>query len=163
MLQQKRPLATFKTKLDSKGQSGPHRPRSLLVPLTAFVIDNQMVLNSRNMLYMSSKAVCYKVSNLSAMPTRIIFMQLLQLFLASNIQDFNLIQRANMGLRDLQCFCIFYEKCAINFDPYSLVLITFGLVFVKSNMISIIHLIVTNIQMWKDLGLSGPAWPFVWV
>ena len=42
MLQQKRPLATLKTKLDSKGQSGPHRPSSLLVPLTAFVIDNQM-------------------------------------------------------------------------------------------------------------------------
>ena len=98
---------------------------------------------------MSSRAVCYKMSNWSAMATRIIFMQLLQPLLASNSQDFNLTQRANMGLRDLRCFCIFYEKCAINFDPYSLVLITFGLVFVKSNMISIIHLIVTNIQMWE--------------
>ena len=37
----------------------------------------------------------------------------------------------------------------------------FGLVFVKSNMINNIKLIVTNIQMWKDLGLSGPDWPFV--
>ena len=73
-------------------------------------------------------------------------MQLLQLLLASNDQEFNLTQRANMGLRDLCCFCIFYEICAINFDLYSLVLIIFGLVFVESNMISNINLIVTKIK-----------------
>ena len=37
-----------------------------------------------------------------------------------------------------------------------------GLVAVKSNMISNIKLIVTNIQIWKDLGLLGRDWPFVW-
>ena len=49
MLQQKGPLVKIQRKLDSNGQSGPHRPRSLSVPLTAFVIDNQMILHSRNM------------------------------------------------------------------------------------------------------------------
>ena len=49
MLWQKRPLATFMKKIESKGQSGPHRPRSLSVPLIAFVVDNQMLLHSKKM------------------------------------------------------------------------------------------------------------------
>ena len=51
---------------------------------------------------------------------------------------------------------------SISTHIHALVLIIFGLVFVKSNMISNTKLIVTNLQMWKDLGLSGPGWPFVW-
>ena len=89
-------------------------------------------------------------------------MQLLQLFPDSNGEDFKLTQKANLGLRGLYCFCLVYEKSTIKFDPYSLVLIIFGLVFIKLTMIINIDLIVTNIQMWKDLGLSGPGWPFVW-
>ena len=77
----------------------------------------------------------------------IILMQLLQLLLDSNGQDFKLTQKANLGLRGLHCFCMVYEKCTINFDPYSRVLISFGLVFIKSNMISNINLIVTKIRM----------------
>ena len=92
----------------------------------------------------------------------IFLMQLLQVLLDSNGQDLKITQRANLGLRCVHCFCIVYEKCTIHFDQYSLVLIMFGLVFVTSNMISNIKLIVTNIQMWKDLDLSGPGWPFVW-
>ena len=84
------------------------------------------------------------------------------LLLASNGQDFKLTQKSNLHLRGLHCFCFVYEKCTINFNPYSLVLIIFGLVFMKLNMISNINLIVANIQMWMDLGLSGPDWPFVW-
>ena len=91
-------------------------------------------------------------------------MQLLQLLLVSNGHDFKLRQRANMGPRDLRCFCLFYEKCAINFDPYSLVLINFGLVFVKSNMISNIHLIVTNLykceRTWASQAQFGPLCEF---
>ena len=136
MLQQKQPLVTFKTKLDAKTQCGPHRPRSFSVPLTAFDIEKTNGTTLKKYVYMSSRDMCHKVSNWSAITTRNILMQLLQLLLASNGQDFNLT------LRDLRCFCIFYEKCAINFDPNSLVLIFFGLIFVISNMISHIHLIV---------------------
>ena len=74
-------------------------------------------------------------------------MQLLQVLLDSNGQYLKITQRANLGLRGIHCFCIVYEKCAISVDPYSLVLIIFSLVFVKSNLISNIKLIVTNIQM----------------
>ena len=74
-------------------------------------------------------------------------MQLLRLFLASNAKIFNLTQEANLGLKGLRCFCIFYEKSTINFDPYSLVLIMFGAVLVELNLISNIPLIVTNKQM----------------
>ena len=72
-------------------------------------------------------------------------MQLLQLLLASNVQDFNVTQRANLGLRGILSVCIFYEKCTISFDPYSLLLIIFSRVFVRANIISNIHMIVTNI------------------
>ena len=114
-------------------------------------------------VYMSSRTVCHKESNWSAMATRNIFNAIAaSILLDSNGQDLKITQRANLGFRGMHCFCIIYEKCTINFDPYSLVLITFGLIFVKSNMISNIKLIVTNIQMPKDLGLSGPSWPFVW-
>ena len=72
----------------------------------------------------------------------------------------NLTKMANMGLKDLCCFCISYEKRAINFESYSLVLIIFGLVFVKSNMISTIQLIVTNIyrceRTWASQAQVGP-------
>ena len=76
-----------------------------------------------------------------------ILMQLLQLLLDSNSQDFKLTQKANLGLKGLHCLCMVYEKCTINFDPYSFVLIICGLVFIKLNMISNINLIITNIQM----------------
>ena len=75
----------------------------------------------------------------------LILMQLLQLLLDSNGQDFKLTQKANLGLRWLHCFGMVYEKCTIYFDPYSLVLIIFGLLFIELNMISNVSLIVTNI------------------
>ena len=145
--------------IEIKTWSGPHRPRSFSVPLTAFVVDNQMSLKDN--VYMSSRTVCHKEFNWSAVTTRNIFMHLLQVLPDSNGEDLKITQRANLGLKSIN-FGIVYEKCTINFDQYSLVLIIFNLVFVKSNMISNIKLIVTNIQMWKDLGLSGPGWPFVW-
>ena len=74
-------------------------------------------------------------------------MQLLQLLLDSNGQDFKLTQKANLGprhARGLHCFGMVYEK-RIYFDPYSLVMIIVGLLFIELNMISNISLIVTNI------------------
>ena len=114
------------------------------MPLTAFVVDNQMSLKDN--VYMSSRTVCHKEFNWSAVATRNIFMQLLQVLPDSNGEDLKITQRANLGLKSIN-FGIVYEKCTINFDQYSLVLIIFNLVFVKSNMISNIKLIVTNIQM----------------
>ena len=71
--------------------------------------------------------------------------QLVQLFLDSNGQGFRLTQKANLGLKGLHYFGMVYGKCSIYFDPYSLVLITFGLLFIELNMMSNINLIVTNI------------------
>ena len=58
-------------KMTQKCQSGPHRPRSLSVPLIAFIDDNQCCFSQRK--YVSSRDVCHKVSNWSAMATRNIF------------------------------------------------------------------------------------------
>ena len=87
----------------------------------------------------------------------IFLMQLLQVVLDSNGQDLKIIQRANLSLRGIHCFCIVYEKCTINFDPYALVMIIFGFALVKSNMISTIKLIVTNIlRTWTSQAQVGP-------
>ena len=125
MLQQKCRLWTLK-KMDSKSQSGLHRPRSLSVPLTAFVVDNQMVLHSRKMYTCHSGLCAIRCLTGLQWQPGIFLMQLLQLLLATSSQDFNLTQRANLGLRGILCFCIFYEKCTVNFVLYSLVLIIFS-------------------------------------
>ena len=116
-------------------------------------------------VYMSSWALCHKthlLSNWSAMASRNIFGVIAATISSLICQDFNLTHRDNLGLIGLPCFCTFYEKCTTNFDPYSHVLIVSSLVFVNVIVLSNNHLIVTNLQVWKDLGLSGPDWPFVW-
>ena len=117
VLKLKRSLDTWthlKQNLTQRGQSGPHRPMSLSVPLAAFVNDKQMLLHSMNM-YTCPAGLCATVCNWPAMATRNIFMQLLQLLLAANSQDCNLTERADMGLRDLCCFCFCMKIC--NFRP----------------------------------------------
>ena len=99
----------------------------------------------KDKVYMSSKTVCHKIPTGLQWQPGIILMQLLQLLLDSNGQDFNVTQKANLGLRGLHCFGMVYEKCTIYFDPYSLVLIVFYILFIELNMISNISLIVTNI------------------
>ena len=126
------------------GLTGP--ARSLSVPL-GLLVDNQMVLHSMK-TYTCHPGLCaIKRLNWSAIVTRNILMQLIQHLLASNGQTWA-----------LEAYVAFvYEICKINFDPHSFVRISFGLVFIKVSMISNIHLITTNMQMWKDLGR-----PFVW-
>ena len=58
------------------------------------------------------------------------------------------------------CICILW-KMHSQFRPIFTCIDHFSLVhvFVKTNMISNVHLIVTNIQMWKDLGIYLHDWP----
>ena len=101
---------------------------------TGFVIDNQIVLNSRNM-YTCPPGLCAIKCNGNQ-----------EYFYAIAATTFSLKRpRFLPCTKGQRCFCIFYEKFAINFFPYSLVLIIFGLVFDKSNMISNIHLVVTKV------------------
>ena len=114
--EKKRCLATLK----KLAQSGP---RSLSTGFYCWQPNGTLLKEMYT--YHPSRCAIRCLTGLQCQPA--IFLQLPQLLLASKGRDFNLTQRASLGLGSLLCFCVFYEKCSINFDPYSLVLIIFGI------------------------------------
>ena len=153
----KAPLATFDKSLTQSskvGLTGPGPFQYLWLPLLL----TTNVTSLKDNVYMSSRTVCHKMINWSAMATRNNF----DAIATSRLKRSRFTQKANQGLRGLHCFSMVYEKCTIYFDPYSLVLIIFGLLFIELNLISNISLIVTNIciyvceSTWASQAQVGP-------
>ena len=111
-------------------------------------------------VYMSSRTVCHKESNWSAMTTGNILCD----WSTSGLKWPRFENHTKGQAGPWRHTLLLYRLWKMYYQFRSIITCIdhFGLVFVKSNMISNIKLIVTNIQMWKDLGLSGPGWPFVW-
>ena len=153
MFWQKRPHSDIWIKAWLKGPKGASQAQVLSSASDCLFCRQSNGTSPKDNVYMSSRTVCHKVSNWSAMATRNIFDAIAAS--TSGLKRPRFL-KSHKGptwvLKGIHCFCIFYEKCTINFDPYSLVLIIFRLVFVKSNMISNINVIVTNIQICIQLG-----------
>ena len=113
-------------------------------------------------VYMPSRAVCRKVSNCSAMATRIFWCNCCNYFCPQTAKILTSHKGPTWASKTYVAF-VYFMKNVQSISTHIHLYWSFWVLYVfKLNTISNIHLIFTFIQMWKYLALSDPCWPFVW-